>query len=1067
MKTLWNHFLNLRHPLVLALSLLVVLAACEEEENNPVTPEPEPNALELAQDNDDLSSLVAAVNRTDLADALSDDENPVTIFAPNNSAFAQFLEDNPDFSSLGDIPEDVLTDVLSYHVVAGKTLSSELTAGDVPTLLSGESLSITLDNGVTLNGNIQVVNADNEVSNGVVHIINGVLSPMAREEADQSIVEIVTESEDFSILETALTKFPDIVETLQGDGPFTVFGPNDDAFAKFLEEDDRFAALEDIPDDVLEAVLQYHVLVGEKTAADLGESEETVQGESIMIAKSDDGVTLNGNVMVSAADVMATNGVIHVIDNVLLPPSLQAQPTIAELAVATEDLSILVAALERAPDLLEAAGNPEAMLTVFAPTNAAFEKLLEDSEEFETLDDIPDDVLTSILQYHILGSIKKAADLTESEETLNGESIMVMATDEGVTLNEEVNVVTADIMASNGVVHLIDMVLMPPSLQPQPTIAEIAVGTEDLSILVAALQRVPDLLDAAGNPEAMLTVFAPTNAAFAMLLEEDPRFNSLDDIPDDVLTQILQYHILGATKLAEDLMETEETLSGDNLSIDKSEGVVINGDVTVTTGDIMASNGVVHLIDKVLVPEALAPPKTIAEIAAMTEDLSILVAALERTPDLLEVAADFNADITVFAPTNDAFVDLLATLSDALGVELTGLDDVPDYVLRRVLEYHILNAGKLAADLMNEEATLEGSDLNIDKSDGVVINETTNVIGDLANIEAANGVVHVIDAVLVPPFIGNALGSALQSLVFDAEGRFTTLLAAVESQEAILEFLTRKDNVDGTLFAPTNAAFEALIAENDGLDDLEDVLALDNLGDILLYHVGADRKERSDLTAASSATHSRLLNPNTGSPLEIYYSNVDGSLILLGYSEAVDADIETPNEEFIIHAINAVLIPPTASIVGVAVDNPQFSQLVAALTRVEEASGDDEDLLPLVTILSGERGEEDLAPFTVFAPTDAAFEALLDALGVGSVDDIPLETLQAVLLYHVISGEPVFSTDLTNGDVETLGGDIIIDADNLTIADGNEDNTDASIVGANILATNGVIHVIDQVLLPE
>jgi transforming growth factor-beta-induced protein len=1064
MKTLWNRFFNLRHPLVLVLSLLVVLTACEEEENNPVTPEPEPNALELAQDNDDLSSLVDAINRTDLASALSDDNNPVTIFAPNNSAFAQFLDDNPDFSSLDDIPEDVLTDVLSYHVVAGKTLSSELTAGDVPTLLSGESLSITLDNGVTLNGNVQVVSADNEVSNGVVHIINGVLSPMAREEADQSIVEIVTESEDFSILETALTKFPDVVETLQGDGPFTVFGPNNDAFAKFLEEDDRFAALEDIPDDVLKAVLQYHVLAGQKTAADLGESEETVQGESIMIAKSDDGVTLNGNVMVSAADVMATNGVIHVIDNVLLPPSLQVQPTIAEIAVDTEDLSILVAALQRVPDLLDAAGNPEAMLTVFAPTNAAFEKLLADSEEFETLDDIPDDVLTSILQYHILGSIKKGADLMESEETLNGESIMVMATDEGVTLNEEVNVVTADIMASNGVVHLIDMVLMPPSLQPQPTIAEIAVDTEDLSILVAALQRVPDLLDAAGNPEAMLTVFAPTNEAFAMLLEEDPRFNSLDDIPDDVLTQILQYHILGATKLAEDLMETEETLSGETLSIDKSDGVVINGDVTVTTGDIMAANGVVHLIDKVLVPEALAPPKTIAEIAAMTEDLSILVAALERTPDLLEVAADVNADITVFAPTNDAFVDLLASLSDALGVELTGLDDVPDYVLRRVLEYHILNAGKLAADLMNEEETLEGSNLSIDKSNGVVINETTNVIGDLANIEAANGVVHVIDAVLVPPFIGSAIGTMLQPAVFDAEGRFTTFLTAVETAE--LDETITLDIIDWTLFLPTNEAFEQFIADN-GFASAEELLAADNLGDILLYHLSGQRKAVADFNDGASATHSRL--EVDGKFREINVSNNADGFFINGEIEVIEADIATNNG--VVHVVDGVLVPASQTVTEIAVaatqgDSPQFTQLVAALSKVEEASANDNSLLPLVTILDEERGDE-FSPFTVFAPTDAAFEALYQTLGVDGIEDIDAATLQAVLLLHVFSGEDFYSTDLTNGEIETLGGDITIDADNLTIADGNEDNTDASIVGVNILATNGVVHVIDQVLLPE
>ncbi|WKN41639.1 fasciclin domain-containing protein [Tunicatimonas pelagia] len=1070
MKALWKPFLTARYPLAVVLSLLVVFTACEDEENNPVNPEPEANALELANDNDELSNLVDAINRTDLADALSDDNNPVTIFAPNNSAFADYIANNDNFSSLGEIPEDVLTDVLSYHVVASKTLAANLSEGDVATLLSGESIGVTRDNGVILNGNIRVISADNEVSNGVVHIIDGVLDPNARQEADQSIVEIVTEGEDFSILETALTKFPDVVETLQGDGPFTVFGPSNGAFAKFLEEDDRFAELDDIPDDVLKAVLQYHVLAGEKLADDLGESEETVQGESITIAKNDDGVTLNGDIMVSSADVMATNGVIHVIDNVLLPPSLDPQPTIAELAVATDDLSILVAALQRAPDLLEAAANAESTLTVFAPTNAAFEQLLADSEEFTTLNDIPDDVLTTILQYHILGSIKQAADLTESEETLNGESIMVTTTegeeplDISVVLNGEVNVATADIMASNGVVHLIDQVLMPPSLLPQPTIAEIATSTDNLSILVAALQRAPDLLAAAGNAEAMLTVFAPSNEAFAKLLEEDPRFSSLDDIPDEVLTQILQYHILGATKLAEDLVETEETLSGESLSIDKSDGVVINGNVTVTTADVMAANGVVHLIDRVLVPESLAPPATIAQIASNTEALSTLVAALQRTPDLLETAGDFNADITVFAPTNDAFTDLLATLSEALGVQLSGLDDVPDYVLRRVLEYHILNSGKLAAELEGKEETLEGSNLDINKNGGVVINETTNVIADLANIEAANGVVHVIDEVLVPRFILRSIGTMLQPAVFDAEGRFTTFLAAVEAAGVTV---IAEPTANWTLFLPTNEAFEQLIAEDNGFNSAEELLAAENLEDILLYHLSGIRRASTDFAQGASATHSRLKINDKFIEISISNNGANG-IFINGEIQVIEADIDTDNG--VVHIVDGVLIPSTQTVTEIAVaatqgDAPQFTQLVAALAKVEEASVGNPDLLPLVSILDEERGDE-LSPFTVFAPTDAAFAELYQALDVNGVDEIDAATLQAVLLLHVSSGEDFYSTDLTNGALEMIGGEITINADNLTIADGSEDSADASIVGANILATNGVIHVIDQVLLP-
>ncbi len=639
---------------------------------------------------------------------------------------------------------------------------------------------------------------------------------------------------------------------------------------------------------------------------------------------------------------------------------------------------------------------------------------------------------------------------TEGTETLS----------EQVTLNGEVNVEAADIMASNGVVHLIDQVLMPPS---EPTIAEIAVGTESLSILVAALERVPDLLDAAGNAEAMLTVFAPSDEAFATLLEEDPRFNSLDDIPDDVLTQILQYHILGSAKVADDLGEMEETLSEESLSIDKSDGVVINGNVTVTTADVMAANGVVHLIDRVLVPESLAPPATIAQIAADTEALSTLVAALQRTPDLLDVAADFNADITVFAPTNDAFGDLLATLSDALGVQLGGLEDVPDYVLRRVLEYHILSSGKLADELGSDERTLEGSRIHISKNGGVVINNTTNVIADLANIEAANGVVHVIDEVLVPKFILDAIGTMLQPAVFDAEGRFTTFLAAIEAADVTV---ITEPSINWTLFLPTNDAFAQFIEDN-GFASAEELLAAENLGDILLYHLSGQRKAVADFNDGASATHSRL--EVDGKFREINVSNNgDDGFFINGEIEVIEADINTDNG--VVHVVDGVLIPASQTVTEIAVaatqgDAPQFTQLVAALTKVEEASANDDDLLPLVSILNEKRGST-ISPFTVFAPTDAAFEALYQVLGVSGINEIDAATLQVVLLLHVSSGEDFYSTDLVNGELETLGGDITINADNLTIADGSEDSTDASIVGVNILATNGVVHVIDQVLLP-
>ena len=748
-------------------------------------------------------------------------------------------------------------------------------------------------------------------------------------------------------------------------------------------------------------------------------------------------------------------------NNTTPEPELNA----VELAKNEDQLSTLADAIKQA-NLEDALSDDSTPITIFAPNNSAFANYLAANPDFGSLSAIPDEALADVLKYHVVPGTQLAADLTAGSLStlLDGQSIQV-SIDNGVVLNGTTRVIQADIRASNGVIHIVDAVLRTAAEEPG-TIAEIASGTDDLSILVDALTRVPALLDAASDADADLTVFAPTNDAFTTFLEEDDRFTDLASIPDDVLTSVLQYHILAGAKLAADLSETETTLNKETISISKTDdGVFVNEDTEVTSADIEASNGVVHLINQVLLPPSLQPEPTIADLAIATDDLSTLVAALQRAPDLLKAAGNRDADLTVFAPTNDAFVALLGALG------LDGLDDIPDNVLRRVLEYHILGAGKLAADLGVTETTLEGADISLDKTDGVVINGSSNVILDLANIEAANGVVHVIDEVLIPPFIAAALGTAVQPLLFDAEGRFTTLLTAVESVPDVLNFLIRSD-VDGTLFAPTNAAFEALIAGNDAFGSLEDVLAADNLKEILLYHIAADRKASGDLTGASGATHARLQNPKSGSPLEIYYSNEpNGSLILIGYAEVIQADIATPNEEFVAHAIDAVLLPPSGSVVDVAVGNPAFSELVAALTRVQEASATNADLLPLVTILNSERGDESLAPFTVFAPTNAAFEALYGVLGVDGVNDIPVETLQAVLLYHVISGEPVFSTDLDlleNGQAETVGGGTItVNLGDLTITDGSNASQDAAVVIANVLATNGVIHAIDQVLLPE
>lgn len=275
--------------------------------------------------------------------------------------------------------------------------------------------------------------------------------------------------------------------------------------------------------------------------------------------------------------------------------------------------------------------------------------------------------------------------------------------------------------------------------------------------------------------------------------------------------------------------------------------------------------------------------------------------------------------------------------------------------------------------------------------------------------------------------------------VASAANDFSTLVAAVDAAGLVP---TLSGAGPFTVFAPTNDAFGRFLSDNNL--SASDLLASEGLGSVLTYHVvGAS-------VPSSSVSAGRVVTVE-GSPFFVSQAP-DNSLWINGNTRIVNTDITASNG--IIHALDYVITPPTQSIAEIAIaatqdDEPQFTQLVAALVRADLAGavsgGFDDDL-------------------TVFAPTDAAFEALYDALGVNGIDDIPLETLTDVLLYHVV---PVraFSQDLRNGaELPTLldGATLSVNLGALQI---NESNLVESLL--NIHATNGVIHVIDSVLLPE
>jgi uncharacterized surface protein with fasciclin (FAS1) repeats len=813
-----------------------------------------------------------------------------------------------------------------------------------------------------------------------------------------TVVDVIVGSEAHTTLATAVTE-AGLVTALQGEGPFTVFAPTNAAFDALPEG--LLADLLADPSGMLTQILLYHVVGANALSTDLedGDVFATLQGKSITIGIDESGVSINGVAMVIAADLTADNGVVHVIDAVLVPPTT----TVVDIIVDSEAHTTLAIAVTEAG--LVGALQGEGPFTVFAPTNAAFDALPEGLLADLLAD--PSGTLTQILLYHVVGATALSTDLEDGDvfATLQGKSITIGIDESGVSINGVAMVIAADLTADNGVVHVIDAVLVPPTT----TVVDIIVDSEAHTTLAIAVTEAG--LVGALQGEGPFTVFAPTNAAFDALPE-----GLLADLladPSGTLTQILLYHVVGATALSTDLEDGDvfATLQGKSITIGIDEsGVSINGVAMVIAADLTADNGVVHVIDAVLVP----PTTTVVDIIVDSEAHTTLATAVTEAG--LVGALQGEGPFTVFAPTNAAF----DALPEGLLADL--LAD-PSGMLSQILLYHVVGATALSTDLEDGDvfATLQGKSITIgiDES-GVSINGVAMVIA--ADLTADNGVVHVIDAVLVPPT------TTVVDIIVGSEAH-TTLATAV-TEAGLVTALQGEGPF--TVFAPTNAAFDAL---PEGL--LADLLAdpSGTLTQILLYHVVGATALSTDLEDGD------VITTLQGKSITI---GIDESGVSInGVAMVIAADLTADNG--VVHVIDAVLVPPTTTVVDIIVDSEAHTTLATAVT----AAG-------LVTALQGE------GPFTVFAPTNAAFDALPEGLLADLLAD-PSGMLTDILLYHVI-GSVYYSVDLNNGlKINTLFNkevEIALTGKGLFV-------NQAKITVTDLVADNGVVHVIDAVLVPS
>jgi transforming growth factor-beta-induced protein len=284
--------------------------------------------FEIASGAENFSTLVTAVHHAGLADTLSGDGS-FTVFAPTNAAFGKVPADT--LTKLLDetwLPQ--LKDLVLYHALGSKVLSTDLVDGMMVSTLNGESITISTTP-PSINGNSMIITdglVDIEADNGVIHGIDTVLAPTS---LTSNIVDIAAGNNAFSTLVAAVTA-AELVDALSGEGPFTVFAPTNDAFAA-LDAGTVDSLLLPENKDQLIKILQYHVVAANADSSVASGDYPTLSGDNIKVENSDSGVMIN-DAKVVIADVIASNGIIHAIDKVLMPPDDATPPETDEATLA-------------------------------------------------------------------------------------------------------------------------------------------------------------------------------------------------------------------------------------------------------------------------------------------------------------------------------------------------------------------------------------------------------------------------------------------------------------------------------------------------------------------------------------------------------------------------------------------------------------------------------------------------------------------------------------------------------------------------------------------------------------
>ncbi|XP_074391471.1 periostin isoform X14 [Zonotrichia albicollis] len=501
-----------------------------------------------------------------------------TFFAPSNEAWDQL--DSETHRNLVDNVNIELYNSLHHHMLNKRMLTKDLKNGmTLVSMYNGQKLFINhYPNGVVTVNCARIIHGNQIATNGVVHVIDRVLTSVAN--TIQDFIEFEDELSSFRA--PAITS--GVMDILGRPGHYTIFAPTNEAFEKLPR-----GVLERIMSDKVasEALVKFHILNTLQCSEAItgGAVYETLEGNTVEVGCDGESLTVNGVKMVKRKDIVRSNGVIHLIDQVLIPDSAKQ---VIELGGAQQTtFTDLVAQLGLASSL-----RPEGQYTLLAPLNGAF------SDDTLRLDQR---LLKRILQNHIIKVKVGLNELYNGQEleTIGGKLLRVFVYRTAVCI-ENSCMVRGSKEGRNGFIHIFRQIISPA----EKTLHEMLRNDKRFSIFLS-LVKAADLDDVLSQP-GQWTLFVPTNDAFKGLTDDDKDILIRDK---NALRNILLYHLTQGVFIGSGfepgVTNILKTIQGGKLYLKTVNDTLLVNELKSRESDLMATNGVIHVIDKLLYPAEL------------------------------------------------------------------------------------------------------------------------------------------------------------------------------------------------------------------------------------------------------------------------------------------------------------------------------------------------------------------------------------------------------------------------------------------------------------------------------